>query len=58
MEHLDSFVSPGDSLMPRPIPKELRDACHAICVTMHRAETNGNVFLTRTPGPAVQNTLM
>lgn len=47
MESLDSFVSLNDSLMPRPIPKELRDACHAVCVMMHRAETNGNVFLTR-----------
>ncbi|BAK97762.1 hypothetical protein OBV_05640 [Oscillibacter valericigenes Sjm18-20] len=47
METLDSYVSSDNSLMPRPIPKELRDACHAVCVTMHRAETNGNVFLTR-----------
>ena len=47
MESLGSFVSPNDSLMLRPIPKELQDACHAVCVTMHSAETNGNVFLTR-----------
>jgi len=31
MESLDSFDSPNDSLMPRPVPKELRDACHAAC---------------------------
>ena len=47
MESLDSFVSQNDRLMLRSIPKELRDACHAVCVSMHRAETHGNVFLTR-----------